>query len=219
MRTLIPHDSTDDFFLRWGGCFGTSAGVPISVDRVSDIDHTEQRIKAEISTYSEGMWERQPTRWYSVQELDLTPLPLRMINLGKYAVHLSQAVKRSYRLGMVPNRYALSVIGADLGHANNEPHTFPFSRAYVQLLSQKEYDNVETCIDLIMSKRVISRSFHKHFAIAPHLGATMLAIYRGRQRIGEISPSTCEVTLPYKHRYFIEELQELGLETILEDNM
>lgn len=212
-RFLIPHDTLNDVNLRWQQCYMHLNGELILLAHVRDVID-DDTILADYYPLVGGVWEESLREQIKVSELDYSLPTFGMVDVCNFAVHVGQAARGSYRLGLGENRLHIHVIGEDVSRAMGKKPSF-FPNAVVPRMYNPKYDPFDVCVEAIMSKKVISKSLNKKYAIAACTKTKLLGLYRGRHLIGELNPSTYEVVLPYKHRYFMEEINEYGFEVQL----
>lgn len=211
---IIVGDSVEDINLRWSGCYGKLGERLFNLRSVRS--YTEDAIVCQYKVEEGGRWKYYDSSTIPLKDIDMSFAPLRNVDIGMFSVSVRQSHERSYRLGLCDARVYSSVISADIASKLRKPTSFNLDVLYPRLVAGK-YHSIEQSVDEIMSRKAISRAVDADYSIGVSDRAKLLGLYRGPRLIGELNPSTLEVLLPYKHRYFIEELQERGHEVILGD--
>ena len=219
MKLLIPHDSVEDCNLRWSKCYckytppeGKQQYLYINV--VRDIDGDRVLIRGALYSEEDSMWENFSELWVTNDQLDMTHIATGNVDIGNAARYVSKARGSSYRLGVTEQRYRVSTPCSTMLTATGHSSGTSFG-AVVPRMYNPTYRSLKESVKLILNKSVISSSVSKHISIGLSTDVSNIALYRGTSLIGEYDHNAEVARLPYKHRYFEEEVQEAGFEVEL----
>jgi len=89
--------------------------------------------------------------------------------------------------------------------------------AIVPRLYDPKYRSIKESVRLILDKSVVSSSVTKELSLGIAIRLKNLGLFKGTALIGEYDIENEVAMLPYRHRYFSEEVQEAGFTVILKE--
>lgn len=207
----IPHDSVADANMRWGHCVVRvnidGALVPLYIEQIEAINKDSVTIAGSIRNGDSWM----PTHAkYLLQNINTRHPKMGYVNKGPHAILLRRIARyRQYRLGFCANRMSFMVPNRlELASINIPVRTNVLES--VNYLFDRKYPDVPSAIKDVSIGRVFSVAVSPTIALGLSAKTKGPGIYRNNNLIGGVNSSK-EAELPYHHRYFREELEQLGL--------
>lgn len=215
MGIIISHDSTSDCNLRWSRCYGkyTKNGEErlIHIHAVREVRGQEVLIRGSLYVPEHGMWETRPDWRVQDNELNMEHICTGNVDVGNASYFVSKCLGGSYRLGVSTTRYSIlsphSTALQAVGY-----RSVPTLGTVVPKMYNPKYRPVERSVKMILDKQIISAGVTPYLSIGLNRNLHFLGMHRGSKLLGEYNYTENVVNLPYKHRYFVEELQEQGFD-------
>lgn len=212
MSILIPHDTSSDCQLRFSNCYATYEGKYLYIREIVALN--DSSIEIAPSYFRGGLWENGPTAWFEDSLLELLPIKVGYINAGNAARFVSRSRGQSYRLGLCDHRVNIETVEADVLYKLGYTAGCSLS-SIVPIIQGPTHRPPKKIVEMILKKQILSSSFSTNHALALSLRLKGIGVFRKNALLGEIDSKTLEVTLPYKFRYFKEELEELDIKVNL----
>lgn len=213
MQLMIPHDSVDDCNLRWAGCYGHIVSGKdkslVHLRRIRDI--VDGRAAVELDRYSpeDGMWERDDIVWLTNEEIDLSHPTYGNVDIGSACRYVFRRAGNSYRLGCTDARYTVATPSDQALYSLGRLDSPRFG-SVVPRLYNNSYRSPAKAIDMIMSKELVSSGVTADISLGLHPGLAGIGVFRRTKVIGSLNPESGVISLGYRHRYFSDELADLG---------
>jgi len=214
MQLIIPHDTRDDANLRWGGCYvrytpeGGSTQL-LYIRSIRRLESDRARIQGSIFNEGDGMWEALPEFWVTNAEIDTSHIKTGNIDIGNACRYVSKSRGSSYRLGVCDQRYSVFTPSSNALNALRYRPQCSFG-SVVPKMYEPKFRTIEESLRLIMQKDIISSAVTSEISLGLTRTTKFLGLYKGTKLIGEYNHETSKAILPYKHKYFVEEVQEAG---------
>lgn len=211
----IPHDSIGDTNMRWKRTVVRIKGAdgrrsPLLVQEILDVNKEEVSLIGSLNT-EEGWIPVRKT--FKISDMDLSFPMFGYYNNGPNTYLLARVARdRTYTLGFTdrrvsfrcPNPDEAMYLGfqADISPLDVMPHLY-----------SREYPSVAEAHKRVLSGKYLSVGVSKTIALAVSRYSANVSLYRNNKFIGELDEKNVAV-LKYPHRYFSEEVSELGLEVV-----
>lgn len=202
----IEGDRLDDTRMRWEGCIARVDGSFLLMERILQVNADVVHLTGELKNVSGWMPIEQT---FAIQDLDLSVPKTGYVNYGKSAYFFRLVAKsRMYKLGLINNRVSLEVPNKYEMQVLRQPHSIQVPVVLEQLYNRTYMPIAET-ISKILNKEIYSAAVSLNIALGISRYTKQIGVYRNNALIGEVNEEAV-INLVYKHKFFKEELEDLG---------
>lgn len=212
MSMIIPHDTVSDCNLRFSRCYATYEGEYLYIREITDLGGSTIQIAP--SYFKDGSWENSSSAWFEDSKIAILPINVGYVNVGNAARFVSRSRGHSYRLGLCDSRVNIETLETTVLYNLGYNSSCSLS-SIVTIMQKPKHRAPKKIVEMILKKQILSSSFSTNHALALSFKTKGIGVFRKNSLLGEIDVKTLEATMPYKHRYFVEELEELGIKVNL----